>query len=299
MTRRGSRYYDDWYPKTSARPADGIKARSQRGKIGETWWADKWIAALEPLLDSGRLSRGKSYARKGQVLDLDIGPGVVHSRVQGSRRTPYRVTINVKTLSDGEWNKVVDALAEQAIFAAKLLAGEMPPDVEEAFWAAHASLFPQRRDDLETNCSCPDWANPCKHVAAVYYLLGERFDQEPFLIFHLRGRDKERLLADLRARRTDAAPMVAEEQTVYEVAGLATEDEQATPLAESLASFWEMDQSLDDFQAPIQPPAIDYSLLRRLGRPPFERKPGEVTDALKQAYKAATEEALKAALGEE
>lgn len=301
MARRRSRRYSrwDWYPKPSQpRPADGIKAKSRRGKIGETWWADKWIAALEPLMDSGRLRRGKSYARRGQVLDIDIGPGEVRSRVQGSRRTPYRVTINVKTLSDAEWDKVIDAMAEQAIFAAKLLAGEMPPDIEEAFWAAHVSLFPRRRDDLQTDCSCPDWANPCKHIAAVYYLLGERFDEDPFLIFQLRGRDKEQLLAELRARRSEALPAIAEEAPSYEIAGL-EEQEQAKPLEEALDHFWEPGEGLDDFQSPITAPQVEAALLKRLGKPPFERRPGEVTRALATAYAAATQSALRIVLGDD
>ncbi len=214
MPRRN--YYEDYYPKPSKpRAADGIKAKSQRGKIDESWWAGKWIKALEPLMDSGRLSRGRSYARGGQVLSLDIGPGVVKSRVQGSRATPYKVQIAVKMLTAAEWSMVVDALAEQAIFAANLLAGEMPQDVETAFQAAHVSLFPTRRDDLNTDCSCPDYANPCKHVAAVYYLLGERFDEDPFLIFQLRGKDKEQLLAELRLRRTAGEVALAEESPFY------------------------------------------------------------------------------------
>lgn len=291
--------YDDWYPKPSKpRPANGIKARSQRGKIGESWWAGKWIKALEPLLDAGRLSRGRSYARSGQVLNLDIGPGLVTSRVQGSRATPYKVKITVKTLSPADWSEVVDALAQQAIFAAKLLAGEMPNDVETAFWAAHVSLFPTRRDDLETNCSCPDYANPCKHVAAVYYLLGERFDEDPFLIFHLRGKDKEQLLAELRQRRGTGDVALAEEPPAYEATPVVAE-EAVQPLETLLDRFWELGDGLETFQAPIARPAVEAGLLKRLGKPPFERNPGEIVDALAAAYAATTDHALRLALGDE
>ena len=297
MPRRN--YYEDYYPKPSKpRAADGIKAKSQRGKIGESWWAGKWIKALEPLMDSGRLSRGRSYARGGQVLSLDIGPGVVKSRVQGSRATPYKVQIAVKMLTAAEWSLVVDALAEQAIFAAKLLAGEMPQEVETAFQTAHVSLFPTRRDDLNTDCSCPDYANPCKHVAAVYYLLGERFDEDPFLIFHLRGKDKEQLLAELRLRRTAGEVALAEEPPVYEVTPAAAE-EAVEPLEACLDRFWELGDGLETFQAPIMRPAVEAGLLKRLGKPPFERKPGEIAEALALAYAAATDHALRLALGDE
>ena len=205
MAKRRSSYYDSYWPRyESTRPIDvedGIKAKSKRGKFVKNWWADRWIAALKPLMDSGRLSRGRSYARRGQVMDIDVAPGRVTSRVQGSRRTPYKVNIQLKPLSDSQWDKVLDALAEQAIFAAQLLNGEMPADIEQVFEAVQVPLFPASRGDLKTDCSCPDWANPCKHIAAVYYLLGERFDEDPFLLFELRGRSQEEIAAALRERR--------------------------------------------------------------------------------------------------
>ncbi len=196
-------WYDD-YPKPKPRkPADGIKAQSK--KFGQTWWASKWLAALERLMDSGRLSRGRSYARSGQVLNLDIKPGRVDARVQGSAPRPYKVQIEITPLSEKEWNRVADAMAEQAIFAAKLLAGEMPQNIEEAFAAAKVNLFPTSSGDLDTDCSCPDWSNPCKHIAAVYYLLGEQFDGDPFLLFRLRGKSKDEIMSLLRARRVMSA----------------------------------------------------------------------------------------------
>src|SRR5437660_12715002 len=114
------------YPRQTRRKADGIKAKSQRGKFGQTWWAGQWLAALDRLVDTGRLSRGRSYARSGQVLDLEVGPDGVRSRVQGSRPRPYDVSIRFRTLSAQEWEKVADAMAAKAVYAAKLLAGEMP-----------------------------------------------------------------------------------------------------------------------------------------------------------------------------
>ena len=200
MPRRSYDYWDDFKP-SHPRPADGIKAKSQRGSFGSTWWATRWIQALERLMDAGRLSRGRSYARGGQVLNLDIGAGRVAARVQGSRATPYKIAVELAPLTDDQWARAIDAMAEQAIFAAKLLNGEMPPDIEEAFKQANVALFPVSGSDLRTSCSCPDYANPCKHSAAVYLLLGERFDADPFLLFHLRGRSKEQIMAAMRARR--------------------------------------------------------------------------------------------------
>src|SRR5574341_2073368 len=190
--------YWDWgyyKPKPRIKAKGGIKSQSKRGSFGESWWAKRWIATLESFNIGARLGRGRSYARSGQVLSIDISKGEVKAKVQGSSPKPYSITIKVKTLSDADWKKLAEALSTQAIFAAKLLAGEMPQEIEQVFTGAKLSLFPEKLRDLETNCSCPDWSNPCKHIAAVYYLLGEEFDRDPFLIFKLRGSTRQALMA--------------------------------------------------------------------------------------------------------
>lgn len=289
-----------WYPKPKPRrPAagGGLKAKTGRGQqFGKTWWAGKWIDALERLMDPGRLTRGRSYARSGQVLNLDIQPGRVNSRVQGSRPQPYKVRIEIEPLTDKEWDKVADAMAAQAVFAAKLLAGEMPQNIEEAFAAAKVGLFPERADDLDTDCSCPDWANPCKHIAAVYYLLGERFDEDPFLIFQLRGRTKEQIIAALRARRSadGAKPERKPPARVRE----AEPEEQIIPLAESLEHFWTAGEDLETLRFTIAAPEVEAAPVKRLGEPPFwSGQPGFLAQ-MSRAYAAITREALSLALGE-
>jgi uncharacterized Zn finger protein len=176
MTKRRTRHDDDYdygygwgyFPRSKPRKAaDGIKSKNVRGAFGETWWAKRWITVLEGYSIGSRLQRGRTYARAGQVLDIAIVPGTVTARVQGSRPTPYKIKIDVPVLSDSEWERAIDAMSAQAIFAAKLLAGEMPNEIEDAFKAADVPLFPARGSDLATDCSCPDFANPCKHIAAV------------------------------------------------------------------------------------------------------------------------------------
>ncbi|MFI3186603.1 MAG: SWIM zinc finger family protein, partial [Methylococcaceae bacterium] len=211
---------------------------------------------MERLVDSGRLTRGRSYARKGQVLSIEETKGGIAARVQGSRSTPYKITIQIAPLSDAQWEKVIDALAEQAIFTAQLLAGEMPQEIEQAFEAAKVSLFPSRRDDLKTDCSCPDYANPCKHVAATHYILGESFDEDPFLIFRLRGRTQEQVLAALRQRRAGELEFAEEELE---------ESETVIPLDEQMAHFWDLSAPLEGFSVSIRPPAIELPLIKRLG----------------------------------
>src|SRR3990170_9142341 len=129
--------YDSYFKPTKPKEAkDGIKARSKRGSFAKNWWAQRWIAALERLVDSGRLTRGRSYARKGQVLSIEETKDGIAARVQGSQRTPYKIKIQIAPLTDSQWDKVISALAEQAIFTAQLLAGEMPQEIESAFEAA-------------------------------------------------------------------------------------------------------------------------------------------------------------------
>jgi len=156
---------------------------------------------LESFALGSRLTRGKNYARRGQVLSLEVAPGVVTASVQGSRKTPYKVSIALPAFSELVWAKVEVTLAEQAIHSARLLAGEMPHDLEEVFLAAGAPLFPQRAKDMALSCSCPDWEVPCKHLAATFYLLAESFDDDPFAILLWRGRSRSALLTRLRELR--------------------------------------------------------------------------------------------------
>jgi uncharacterized Zn finger protein len=169
--------------------------QSKWGQFRRSWWATRWLAVLAGFDIGARLGRGRSYAHNGQVLSIDIARGEVKAKVQGSRPKPYDITIGVKQLSAKDWAKLVKALGGQALFVAKLLADEMPQDIETVFKDAGLSLFPGQRADLTTACSCPDWSNPCKHIAADYYLLGEEFDRDTFLIFRLRGLSREELFA--------------------------------------------------------------------------------------------------------
>lgn len=290
MAKRRSfyRYYHDFEPTRPIATHEGIKARSQRGGFAKNWWASQWIEALEQLVDSGRLSRGRSYARRGQVLSIQETKNGIEARVQGSRPKPYKVTIEMKPLSDAQWDLVIERLAEQAIFAAQLLAGEMPGEIEDAFQEAGVSLFPAHRNDLETDCSCPDWANPCKHVAAAHYLLAERFDEDPFLLFRLRGRNQDQIFQALRQLRAgeEAGPDEAEE-----------EPEPSIPLEQTLEHFWDSGQELESFSVSIKPPAVEMPLLKRLGEPSFAPAPG-LQSHLAQAYLSISEAALAAAYQE-
>ena len=197
-----------WFPPPSRpRPVDsGLKARSTRGAIARTWWSQRFIGVLEGMGMGSRLQRGRSYARKGQVISMELGPGLVTAQVQGSRVRPYRVRIGIVAFGKAEWAQVEATLADNAWYAAALLSGEMPDDIEDVFAGLGLSLFPATARELSLDCSCPDGAVPCKHLAATFYLLAESFDEDPFAILAWRGREREDLLANLQAARSDGRP---------------------------------------------------------------------------------------------
>lgn len=270
----------DWwmYEHGPRRPAkDGIRARSQRGDIGESWWSKRFLAALAEVADTSRLSRGRSYARSGQVMDLRVSPGAVTAQVQGSRATPYAVRIALRPFTAAEWTRVEAALAGQALFAAALLAGEMPRDVEQALAAAGLSLFPTRPAELSSDCSCPDYANPCKHVAATYYILAEAFDTDPFLVLQWRGRDRDTLLQNLRELR-GAAPADEPEPPPVETA--------VPPPAP--ADFWRAGPELASLRFSPRAAPVPDAVLRQLGPLPPAAGGEPAAEALAAAYRAFT-----------
>jgi uncharacterized Zn finger protein len=274
------------FPSKPRKARGGIRARSENGEFARNWWAQRWIEAMERLVRKPRLQRGQRYARMGQVLSMEEVRHGINARVQGSRAKPYKVTIEVAPLSDRQWEKVLDVLSGQAIFAAQLLAGEMPAQIEGAFASAGVSLFPHRAGDLKTACSCPDWANPCKHVAAVHYILGDRFDEDPFLLFRLRGRTQEQIMEGLRKRRSNGA-----EQHVEELEEEEPGEESIPALEETLDYFWETASDLDSFAVSVKPPAFPLPILKRLGEPDF---PGQIPleEVLGDAYHTISQFAL-------
>jgi len=278
VTRRG----EAWWHEVAGGPRrvdGGIKARSKRGAIGETWWSRRFIDVLESYGMSGRLSRGRSYARAGQVLDFELAQGKVTARVQGSRPVPYTVRIGVLPLTTAQWRRVTDALGAQALFRAKLLAGEMPPEIEDVFAECGTPLFPRSARDLEMSCSCPDWGVPCKHLAAVCYVLAEAFDHDPFAVLAWRGRGRDELLGSLR-RLPPAAP--AQPGPVIDVT--------APPLAQCVpdrgpAAFWSPGMSRARLRAvPATPVSAPDLLLRTVEPPPVRVRGQDLATLLGRGY---------------
>jgi uncharacterized Zn finger protein len=204
MPRRS--WDDRWppFPASAPLPADGIKHSKQRGAMAGSWWSQRFVAVLESYGLGGRMQRGRRYARIGQVLSLDVQPGTLTAKVQGSRRAPYAVTIKTNAPTAAQRRAIDRALHARVGFVARLLAGDMPPDLEAVFASASIPLFPRTWSDLRTRCSCPDLADPCKHIAAVLYLFADRLDDDPWTLLAWRGWSRDALLEPLRARATSA-----------------------------------------------------------------------------------------------
>jgi uncharacterized Zn finger protein len=278
----------DGFPPSSPKrppPASGIKVRS----IGKTWWGRRWIAGLERISRDylSRLGRGRSYARAGRVHALVIDGGTVTARVTGSDPRPYEVTLKVRALPDAAWRKALARMGARASFAAELLAGRMPPDIDKAFAAAGCSLFPTRQSDLETDCSCPDWANPCKHVAATHYVLGDAFDRDPWLLFELRGRSKTRVLETLTHLRSGDAG-VRDRRSVTPPAGMTLDGLKAQ-------DYEQLRAALPNLRLEFTQPTPAATILKPLGAPTgwsLEISPAEL---LEPVYRAASVRARRSA----
>ncbi len=291
-------YYRNYYKPAAPREVKGgIKAQTKRGGFGQSWWAKRWIAVLESFNIGARLGRGRSYARRGQVVSVAIAKGSVTAAVQGTRAKPYGVTIRVKTLSAPEWGKILKALSAQAMFAAKLLAGDMPDNIEDVFKEQKISLFPQKLKDLETECSCPDWSNPCKHIAAVYYLLGEEFDRDPFLIFKLRGMDRDELVKGLG--KVHGAPQKRKKSGARVEEPEAESTSPPEPLPPDPDLFWAFTEKEQTEEKEVSIPRLHGALVKRLGSFPLWRGREHFVELLERVYCAASATGLDVYLGSE
>ncbi|GIF15068.1 SWIM zinc finger family protein [Actinoplanes teichomyceticus] len=248
----------------------GLAVRSKRGTIGEQWWSRRFVDVLEEICDPGRLARGRAYARKGQVIDFTLRPGQMVARVQGSRPTPYQVTIRISAFDDAQWAEITEALGAQALYRAALLAGEMPREIVDLFTDLGLPLFPS---ELNIDCSCPDWGVPCKHGSAALYVLAEAFDDDPFLVLAWRGRAREPLLDALRGTADPGEtvdPLAVEEP----------------PLTDRLADFYSPGISLGRLrERPARSGTPPELLLRALDPPPVTVRHIPLIDLLRRVYR--------------
>lgn len=174
-------------------------------KFSRTWWGDRFIKALEAFSDDGRLQRGRSYARGGKVKSFEIEQNKITAKVKGSinpyfgvyKEPTYNIAIEIKPIAKTSWNEAIQKLSSKASIVSRLLLNEVPENIEDSFSDLGLHLLPHSNKDFKTQCSCPDYANPCKHIAGVYYLVASQLDNNPFLLFELRGLSKAELQTKL------------------------------------------------------------------------------------------------------
>ena len=262
------------------------------------WWSQRWLELLDSYRFKKRLERGRNYARQGNILSIEFANAKVLAKVQGSEPEPYSLSLSLDSFSDEEWGFVVETMSQKAIFSAKLLAGEMPQNIEEVFTANGLSLFPFTLSEVHSKCSCPDKANPCKHIAAVYYQLADRFSEDPFVLFQLRGRSKETILNDLRQIRSDKV----EDAEISDVQESISNEQKSL----NLDNFWQYNQPLESSLVVIAP-STGETVLDVLGSIPLAKEDENIANVnstdivmkyINSVYKDASQKAFLAAMNQ-
>ncbi|MFE5406257.1 SWIM zinc finger family protein [Streptomyces sp. NPDC056580] len=263
-------------------------APGRRGGFVSAWWGQAWVSALEECsLDSGRLTRGRTYARRGSVGEMTVVPGRISAPVQGSRPRPYRVSLAIPVLSDAAWDRLLDAVAARAGHIAALLDRDMPTELVKDTLKAGVRLLPSA-NDLQPSCSCPDWGYPCKHGAALCYQVARLLDEDPFVLLLMRGRGEQQLLDELARRNAArAASQAAASASVSVPSPRAFSPPSGTPAREAFAA-----------RADLPPLPGPPPLPERAGYPPvFEAsrpaEPGIDPDALQTLAADAAERARR------
>ncbi|MBE9056790.1 SWIM zinc finger family protein [Sphaerospermopsis sp. LEGE 08334] len=276
------------------------------------WWSQRWLDLLDSYRFKKRLERARNYSRQGNVLSIEFKGAKVLAKVQGSEVEPYKVSLFLDAFSDEEWGYVIETMSHKSVFSAKLLAGEMPQNIEDVFTSNGLSLFPFTLGDVHSKCSCPDKAVPCKHIGAVYYQLGDRFSEDPFVLFQLRGRTREQIISDLRNLRSSKLVEKLVEKLAEKSEETTSKQEQTEvqkPISEhqfSLKSdnFWQYNEPLESSLVVISP-SVGETVLDVLGKIPLAKdeenlvssSAGDVTmNYLQSVYKDVSQKAFLAAM---
>ncbi len=264
--------------------------------FSRTWWGKQFIAALEEITDAGRLSRGRSYARGSKVKTFQLQDGTATAQVRGSvnpyfgvyKEPTYITVVEIQPISAAKWQAAIAHIASKASFISKLLLNEMPDNIEDAFQPMGLHLLPSSRADFKTSCSCPDYSNPCKHIAGVYYLLANRLDEDPFLLFELRGLSRDKLKQELARSPLGQALSAELEAQAADPRPAASyySPHQAIELPEhlSLRDFWQGAKRLPKLEPGIQS-GIPAVLIKKQGDyPAFWDKDQSFIESMEELY---------------
>lgn len=266
-------------------------------QFSRTWWGKKFIEALEQFTDPGRLSRGRSYASGGKVKSFQIKDGLVTAKVRGSvnpyfgvyTEPLYTTTIEFQPISPAKWSAAIALIASKASLISRLLLNEIPDNIEDSFATLGLHLLPHNKKDFKSDCSCPDYSNPCKHIAGVHYLVAAELDRDPFLLFELRGLSK----ADLHKELVKSPLGMALSAELATQNALPTPSETfytkpETQSAESIANlreFWYGAKRLPSLPEPPSQTNVPAILVKKQGDfPPFWHKDSSFIETMEEFY---------------
>lgn len=244
------------------------------GDPSTSWAAQRWVRLVEQAGEGQHLTEGIEYAKNGQTKRLSVEVGRVEASVQGRAYRPYTTTLSLSAFTHEEWDRIVEAMSDQAIHAAKLLSGELPPNIEDLFAPLGLRLFPGEPGDVKVTCTCDDFKGGrswCKHAVCVAMLFAERLSEDPFHMFTLRGMVAAELLERLRQRRSVAR---AGNSAVPVYAPRLPGEGETPPLEQCMDKFWDAGAGLYALDFVRQPSPVKHPLLRRLGSSPFMGMPG-------------------------
>lgn len=272
------------------------ETQGDRQEVLTTWWARHWLRTLAQWLNAERLAQGKEYVEQGHPSKLKVSVGSVVAQIEGPALQPHQIHIEINTFDDKEWERALDAMFQQAGYAAQLLNGEMPPDIEVVFRSVGLSLFPGDRSELRSHCSCGSPIIPCEHVGAVYHLLAQRLEEDPFLLFRMRGRTREQVLAAFRTRRASHSQRERVRQGYGQGEG-ADSANAPVPLPTDSHTFWKMGPEIEHVEVDVEPAKVHMEVLKLLGIPSFVDKE-TLRENLPRVYQRVSQKALEIAYGE-
>lgn len=284
-------------PVNPRRVRGGVRLKTKEGEPWESWIAERLFRVVEQHASGEALREGLEYARTGQTRRIEIEEGCAKASVQGRASRPYRVSVGLKQFTDEQRERVIEAMSDQALYAAKLLAGELPTNIEDVLAPLELRLFPIDAADFEVSCSCKEENKPwCKHVVCAAALMCERLGENPMLVFSLRGLDGAELIERLRERRV-LAGRGTRPGDLYSPRAPGGVEESARPLEDCLDEFWSAGPELEMVHLPIEKPDVGYVLLRRLGSSPFPEARFPLVGLLATCYEIIGQEALDGPIG--
>jgi len=274
-------------------------------KFSRTWWGQRFIEALEAFTDTNRLGRGRSYARNGKILNYEVNDGKITAKVRGSinpyfgvyKEPRYKVSIEIKQISAQHWSKTIKYMGSKASVVSKLLLNEVPDNIEDCFASSNLQLLPHSSKDFKTTCSCPDYANPCKHIAGVYYLVASQLDEDPLLLFELRGLSRDQLQRELaKSSLGKVLSSAIDDNTEAEIVAASSYYNKpkavSLPKSVDLKTFWNCGQPSNITEA--SPAAIPAILIKKAGDfPAFWKSNTSFIEVMEDFYKRVRTKGLK------